>query len=179
MPFVSFLSSSSASPSRSTTTVQTCTRSQWLPSSAPVSHWRESGRLTDSAPNTSCGADFANHAIRSTICSIIWLTPQTTTQTSGAQTTSMQEQCRTPKHQIKQQPQSRSKVSFLLGHTSSRETGAGHVSSPGRVRPRLCFNNAFQKKILERKVDSAIQGEKEAQLKLCEAAETEAKKWDK
>ena len=46
-----FLSSSSASPSRSTTTVQTCTRSRWLPSSAPASHWRESGRLTDAAPN--------------------------------------------------------------------------------------------------------------------------------
>ena len=52
VPFPSPLSSSSASPSRSTTTVQTCTRSRLLPSSAPARHWRESGRLTDSAPHT-------------------------------------------------------------------------------------------------------------------------------
>ena len=51
VPFPSLLSSSSASPSRSTT-VQICTRSRWLPSSAPASHWMESGHLTDSAPNT-------------------------------------------------------------------------------------------------------------------------------
>ena len=35
-------------------------------------------------------------------------------------------------------------------------------------------------KILERKVDSVIQGEKEAQQKLCQAeAEIEAKNWEK
>ena len=57
VPFPSLLSSPSASPSRSTTTVQTCTRSRWLPSRAPASHWRESGRLTSSAPNTRSDED--------------------------------------------------------------------------------------------------------------------------
>ena len=53
VPFVLFpslLSSFNASPSRSTTTSQTCPRSGWITTSAPASHWRESGRLTDSAP---------------------------------------------------------------------------------------------------------------------------------
>ena len=53
---LSLLSSSSASPSRSTTTVQTCTRSRRLPSSASASHCRESGRLTDSVLNAHCGS---------------------------------------------------------------------------------------------------------------------------
>ena len=112
-PFPSLLSSSSASPSRSTTTVQTCTRSRWLPSSASASHWRESGRLTDYAPNTATSQTSPITRIRSTIRS----TSTTTTQTSGAQTTSpyfRQSKRYAEFRSIKQQSQSPTKQGFVL-----------------------------------------------------------------
>ena len=105
VPFPSLLSSSSASPSRSTPTVQTRTRSRWLPSSAPASHWRESGRLTDSAPNTGYEPNFAD--VSRNIASEFGIP----LALSGSRKAAA------------------SKVSFLFGHTCSRETGVGHVSS--------------------------------------------------
>ena len=102
-----------------------------------------------------------------------------------------------------------SKVSSLFGHSRSRETGLGHVSSrsshqeneveldqesvattlfssqsKGKRDRELNLVHALRdrdnlQKILERKVDLAIQGE-EAQQKLYQAeADIEAKNWEK
>ena len=103
-----------------------------------------------------------------------------------------------------------SKVSYLFGHSCSRETGEGHVSSRpshreteaeldrksvattlfssqsrGKRDRELNFVHALRdrdnlEKILERKVDLAIQGEKDAQQKMYQGeAEIEAKNWRK
>ena len=127
------------------------------------------------------------------IWSTIRSTSPTTTQISGAQTTSpwfptVQEVCRI--RSIKQQPWSRSKVSFLFGHTTSQVTGVGHVSSrsshreteaeldwesvattlvcsqsKGKRDRELKFVRALRdrdnlQKILDGKVDLGIQGER-------------------
>ena len=214
VPFPSLLSSSSASPSRSTTTVQTCTRCRWLPSSAPASHWTESGRLTDSALNTGYEpnlADFSNYT--NTEHTQIYIPDNNSDFRCSDDVIMISGTARGVSNSealSSSRKAAARKVSFLFGHTSSRETGVGHVSSRSSYREieaeldrepvattifssqsggerdrELKFVHALRdrdnlQKILERKVDLAIQEEEETQQKLYQAeAEIEAKIWEK
>ena len=120
VPFPSLLSSSSASPSR-------------LPSSAPASHWRESGRLTNSATNTGCEpnlADFSNYV--NTEHNPIDIPDNNPDFWCSDDVTMISDSARgMPNSQASSSSRkaAASKVSFLFGHTSSRETRVGHVSS--------------------------------------------------
>ena len=180
------MSSSSGSPSRSATTVQTCTRSQWFSSSAPAGHWVVSGRLTDSAPHTGYEPNFADFSfyMNTEHNPIDWCSDDVTMISDSARGMPNSKALRSS-HKAEA-----SKVSFLFGHTGSRETGEGHVSrrlshgetqaeldresvattpfssqSTGKRDPELKFVHALRnrdnlEKILERKVDLAISGRK-------------------
>ena len=125
-PFPSLLSAPSAPSSRASTPLPVRTRSWRQTPSAPACHWRESGRLTDSAPNRGCEpklANFSSYGFRSTIRSI---SPKTT-QISCPQTTSQRffgSARGVPNAETfsSSQKAADSRVSSLFGHTSPRET---------------------------------------------------------
>ena len=85
-PFPSLFSSPGASSSRVSTSIPGRARS-WCQSPDAPARWRESGRLVDSAPNTNYEPSSPTSPITRTWCTIRSTSP-TTTQMSGAQTTS-------------------------------------------------------------------------------------------
>ena len=128
-PFPSLLSSPSASSSRASTSLPGRTRS-WCQSPDAPARWRESGRLVDSAPNQGNEpklADSSNYTDR---------------EHSPIDISRQQPRfpvLRRRHHSARGMPNSEalsssrkaaaSKVSSLFGHTTSRKTGVGHVSS--------------------------------------------------
>ena len=103
------------------------------PQAHPASHWRESGRLTDSATNTGCEpnlADFSNHVNTehnpidiSDNNPDFWCSDDVTMISDSARGMPNSEASSSSRKAAA------SKVSFLFGHTSSGETRVGHVSS--------------------------------------------------
>ena len=206
--FPSLLASSSASSSRASTLFPGPRRSWCQTPSAPACLWRECGRLTDSAPSTRYEvklADFSSYSdLEHKPMDItdsnqdFWCSDDVTMIARSARGMPNSEALSSSR------TAGASKVSSLFSHTSSRETGVGHVSIRSRhldteveldresvattlfssqskreKRSRVKFCARVEgenlKTILERKVDSAVQGEEEAQQKLYQAEAKEAK----
>ena len=131
-PFPSLLSSPSASSSRTSMSLPGRTRS-WCQSPDAPARWRESGRLTDSAPNKDKEpklADFPNYTdLELNPIDIPDNNPDfrcsdDVTMISGSAKGMPNSEASSTSRKA-----AASKVSSLFGHTSSRETGVGHVSS--------------------------------------------------
>ena len=103
------------------------------PKSAPAIDWRESGRLTDSAPNTGYEpnlADFSNYTdLEHNPIDIPDNNPDFRAQMTSPWSPTVQEVCRIPKHWAAAVKPQQARFRFLFGHTGSRENGVGHVSS--------------------------------------------------
>ena len=130
-PFPSLLSSPSASSSRASTSLPGHTRS-WCQSPDAPARWRESGRLVDSAPNQGNEpkfADFSNYTdpelnqIDIPDNNPNFRCSDHVTMISGSARGLPNSEALSSSRKA-----AASKVSFLFGHTSSQETGAGHVS---------------------------------------------------
>ena len=183
------------------------------PQAHPASHWRESGRLTDSATNTGCEpnlADFSNYVNTEHNPIDIhdnnpdfWCSDDVTMISDSARGMPNSEASSSSRKTAA------SKVSFLFGHTSLRETRVGHVSSrsgPWETEAELdresvattfvvhsrewkeieswilCMRWEMEitsKRSLNGKLTRPFR-ERKAQQKLCQAeAEIEAKNWEK
>ena len=211
--FSQLLSSSSASLSQSSTTTPACTRNRRATTEANSATREEIGRFARSPARTGYEpnlVDFSNYANPEhnpidipDIDPDFRCSDDVTMISNSARGMPNSEALSSHRVAV-------SKISFSFGHTSSRETGVGHVSSRSGNREagtkldrepvattlfrsqargnrdrELKVVHALRdrdnlQKIIERKVDLAMQGEKEAQQKLYQAeAEIEAQNWEK